>query len=253
MDLLEHQVNPFNGIVIAPDALPADPATFGARLRLSVDHWTQRGHPLIWLEIPIHRAALVAEATAQGFTFHHTTEAALTLTYRIHPNALIPTYATHYIGAGGVVINAQRELLVVSERHRRDPSRPHWKLPGGALHPGEHLAEAVAREVLEETGVQAQFQALICFRHWHGYRWGKSDIYFVCRLTPISEEIVIQLDEIEQARWMPTDQYLADEHVSIFNKKIVRAALETPGIPTTWVEGYADPSRYEFFLPGQPS
>jgi len=59
------------------------------------------------------------------------------LTKRLEEDALIPEYATHYIGAGGVVLNENRELLVVSELHRRSES-PYYKLPGGALHPGEH-------------------------------------------------------------------------------------------------------------------
>ncbi len=147
------------------------------------------------------------------------------------------------------MLNDRRELLVVNEVHRRDKSHPYWKLPGGALHPGEHLADAVVREVWEETGVRAKFEALVCFRHWHGYRWNKSDIYFICRLSPISEVIIIQQDEIEESRWMPVDEYLASDYVGVFNKRIVQAALASPGISSGWVDGYADPSRYEFFLP----
>ena len=173
----------------------------------------------------------------------------MTLTYRLEPDALIPTYATHYIGAGGVVINDRQELLVVSERHRRDRSQPYYKLPGGALHPGEHLAEAVVREVYEETGIHARFEALVCFRHWHGYRWNKSDIYFICRLSPLSHEIVIQQSEIEESRWMPVQDYLDSEFVSAFNQQVVRAAIESTGVSPTWIDGYADASRYEFFMP----
>ena len=36
-------------------------------------------------------------------------------------------------------------------------------------------------------------------RHWHGYRYGKSDIYFVCRLSALSEEVTMQAEEIEEA------------------------------------------------------
>ena len=64
-------------------------------------------------------------------------------------DALIPGYATHFIGAGGVVINEKEEILVVSEKCRRNRNNPAYKLPGGALHAGEHIAEAVTREVLE--------------------------------------------------------------------------------------------------------
>ena len=249
MDLLQHEVNSFNGVAVATDALPADPAEFGARLSDSLAIWTQRGHKLVWLDLPIALAALVPVATQAGFVFHHADKDRLTLLYRVQQEALVPAYATHFIGAGGVVLNDRRELLVVNEVHRRDKSRPYWKLPGGALHPGEHLADAVVREVWEETGVRAKFEALVCFRHWHGYRWNKSDIYFICRLSPISEVIIIQQDEIEESRWMPVDEYLASDYVGVFNKRIVQAALASPGISSGWVDGYADPSRYEFFLP----
>ncbi|HXF64564.1 MAG TPA: NUDIX domain-containing protein [Caldilineaceae bacterium] len=249
---LEHTVNQFRGVVIASDQLPADPGEFAARLAHSLQAWSGADLRLVWLEIPIEKARLIPVATEAGFAFHHTDDHSLTLTYRLHPDALIPTYATHFIGAGGVVINARQELLVVSERHRRDLSRPYYKLPGGALHPGEHLVDAVVREVYEETGVRAKFEALVCFRHWHGYRFGRSDIYFICRLSPLSEEIAIQQDEIDESLWMPVQSYLESEYVSAFNKRIVRAAIESEGISPCWIEGYADPSRYEFFMPGAP-
>ena len=86
------------------------------------------------------------------------------------------------------------------------------------------------REVLEETGVQTKFEALVCFRHWHGYRYGKSDIYFVCRLSPLSEEVTMQAEELEECLWMPVADYFGSELVSVFNKRIVRAALASPGV-----------------------
>jgi 8-oxo-dGTP pyrophosphatase MutT (NUDIX family) len=250
MVLLDHEVNPFGGVVVATAALPGSDDEFSARLAASLAAWTQAGHRLVWLELPIARAALIPLATAQGFRFHHSSEESLTLIYRLQPEAFVPTDATHYIGAGGVVLNERQDLLVVNERHRRDLTRPYWKLPGGALHPGEHLVDAVIREVYEETGVRARFEKLVCFRHWHGYRFGKSDIYFICRLAPLSEQIDIQLDEIEAAQWMPVQEYLASEYVSSFNKRIVHAALASPGVTPCAIEGYADPSRYEFFMPG---
>jgi 8-oxo-dGTP pyrophosphatase MutT (NUDIX family) len=147
-----------------------------------------------------------------------------------------------------VILNERQELLVVCERHRRT-SQPYYKLPGGALQPGEHLVEAVLREVLEETGVHATFDALVCFRHWHGYRYGKSDIYFVCRLSALSEEVTMQAEEIEECFWMPVSDYFESDLVSVFNKRIVRAALSSPGVKPEWIDGYADPARYEFFMP----
>lgn len=249
MQTLAHTINNFRGVAIDPEQLPTDPQEFEQRLAYSLAEWQAADLKLVWLDVPVEKARLIPVATEAGFTFHHSHERTLMMTYRLQPEALIPGYATHCIGAGGVVLNDERKLLVVNERHRRDKSRPYYKLPGGALHPGEHLADAVIREVFEETGVRAKFESLVCFRHWHGYRFGSSDIYFICRLSPVTEEITIQQDEIEDSHWMPVDEYLSSEYVGDFNKRIVRAALLTPGIRTAWIDGYSDPSRYEFFMP----
>ena len=137
---------------------------------------------------------------------------------------------------------------MVCERHRNPGQPPFYKLPGGALHPGEHVEDAVIREVLEETGVRTKFDALVCFRHWHGYRYGKSDIYFVCRLHPLSEDITMQEEEIEDCRWLPVDDFLGSEEISVFNKSIVTAALDSEGVTPTVIPGFDDGTR-EFFMP----
>ena len=248
MTLLEATVNQFRGVVVAPESLPADPAGFHSRLAQSLESWTTQGLLLVWLQVPLERAELIPVAVRAGFTFHHSTESYLMLTRRLEENAFIPPYATHYVGAGGVVLRRNRDLLVVCERHRNPGQPPFYKLPGGALQPGEHLAHAVMREVLEETGIKTEFEGLVCFRHWHGYRYGKSDIYFVCRLRPLSDEITMQEDEIEECIWMPVDDFLASPDISVFNKSIVRAALESPGIAPTNIPGFDDQTR-EFFMP----
>ena len=242
------ETNAFGGILPDPGQLRFEPRAFADQLRASLDIW--RGeYRVVWLEIPQRQAALVPVAVELGFDFHHCGDAYLMLTHRLDPEAFVPGFATHYIGAGGVVLNDRGELLVVSERYHRRAGPPRYKMPGGALHPAEHLSEAVVREVLEETGVRTRFEALICFRHWHGYRHGKSDIYFICRLRPLSAEISIQEEEITEARWMPVGDYLADENASDFNKEIVRAATSSSGLKRVEIEGYGDADRYEIFMP----
>ena len=102
---------------------------------------------------------------------------------------------------------------------------------------------------MEETGVQTRFDALVCFRHWHKYRYGKSDIYFVCRLKPLSHEISIQAEEIAECLWTPVNDFLESEDISIFNKSIVRAALDSPGLDSGWIDGFIDREQGEFFMP----
>ena len=248
MTILPHVVNRFNGIEISSDELPADAALFAQSLSTSLEKWIQDERFLVWLHLPIEKAALIPISTAAGFIFHHTQPNYVQLVCPLQADALIPEYATHYIGAGGVVINDRQELLVVSERHRGS-SRASYKLPGGALHPGEHLADAAVREVYEETGVETKFEAVICWRHWHGYRYGKSDIYFICRLSPLTEAIDLDEWEIEECLWMPVQEYLQHEQVGDFNRAIVEATIKTTGLKNSWMDGYDDPTKREFFWP----
>lgn len=250
MSTLEGSPNPFGGFVVNPGALPLDAGRFRRRLADAMDDWEDVGYKVAWLEVPLVNSALVPVAAEAGFRYHHADEDYVMMTLQIEEGAYIPPHATHYIGAGGVVLSEDRQLLVVSERHQIRPRSGHsYKLPGGALVQGEHLAEGVVREVLEETGVRTRFEAMVCLRHWHGYRYGKSDIYFVCRLSPLSKEITMQEEELEAALWMPVDEYLSSDTVHLFNKTIVSAALNSEGVSPGFIEGYGDRRQFEFFLP----
>lgn len=240
--------DPFGGVIIEADALPHHPDVFDRDLRESVAAWRRDRIKVVWLDLPKSRAGLVPVAVAAGFEYHHAETHRVHLTLRLMPGSYIPPYATHYIGAGGVVIKDGGELLVVTERYRRRRGR-HYKLPGGALRPGEHIEACVRREVLEETGIQTEFRSLVCFRHWHGYRYGKSDIYFVCRLEPLTFDIHPDPTEIDECLWMPVEEYLRHPDVHQFNRRIVNAALQRPGLRTADIEGYGTPETHEFYMP----
>lgn len=51
---------------------------------------------------------------------------------------------------GGIVVHEERLLLV---RRGRGAGLGLWSIPGGRVEPGERMADAVEREVLEETGL----------------------------------------------------------------------------------------------------
>ena len=55
------------------------------------------------------------------------------------------------VGVGAVILDRDRVLLV---KRGQAPSLGKWSIPGGLVHLGESIADAVRREVLEECGVR---------------------------------------------------------------------------------------------------
>jgi ADP-ribose pyrophosphatase YjhB (NUDIX family) len=52
---------------------------------------------------------------------------------------------------GAVVTDAEGRLLMIKRGH--EPAAGLWSIPGGRIEPGETDAEALVREMLEETGL----------------------------------------------------------------------------------------------------
>jgi 8-oxo-dGTP diphosphatase len=60
---------------------------------------------------------------------------------------------------GAIVRDEAGRLLMI--RRGQEPARGAWSLPGGRIEPGETDAQAVAREVAEETGLVVRVGELI--------------------------------------------------------------------------------------------
>src|ERR1700730_9309345 len=61
--------------------------------------------------------------------------------------------ARPFLAVSAAIVRAGRILLV---RRARAPGRDLFSLPGGVVEAGETLAQAVIREVLEETGLTVE-------------------------------------------------------------------------------------------------
>jgi 8-oxo-dGTP diphosphatase len=57
------------------------------------------------------------------------------------------------VGVGAIIFRRNRILMA---QRGKEPLKGWWSLPGGALELGESLADAVCREVLEETGLEVE-------------------------------------------------------------------------------------------------
>jgi len=57
------------------------------------------------------------------------------------------------VGVGALIFDGSRILMA---QRGKEPLKGWWSLPGGALETGELLADAVRREVSEETGLEIE-------------------------------------------------------------------------------------------------
>jgi 8-oxo-dGTP diphosphatase len=60
---------------------------------------------------------------------------------------------------GAIVTDRQGRLLMIKRGH--EPGAGLWSIPGGRIEPGETDAEALVREMLEETGLVVEVGSLI--------------------------------------------------------------------------------------------
>jgi ADP-ribose pyrophosphatase YjhB (NUDIX family) len=58
--------------------------------------------------------------------------------------------------ASAIVVDGRGRILL----HRRTDNE-YWSIPGGAMEPGESIAETVVREVREETGIDVRVEKLL--------------------------------------------------------------------------------------------
>ena len=103
----------------------------------------------------------------------------------------------------GAIAVVDGRLLLVRRGH--GPAAGTWSIPGGRVEPGETLAEAVVREVAEETGLEAMCDDLVGWveRIGDDYHFVILD-FFVTVLDGPEKEPQAGGDAAEAA-WVPLD------------------------------------------------
>jgi 8-oxo-dGTP pyrophosphatase MutT (NUDIX family) len=104
---------------------------------------------------------------------------------------------------GGVVVR-DGDVLVIAPAGRPEVTT----LPKGRGQPGESDEQTAAREVREETGVQARIvERLGTVEYWYrrsGLRVFKTVGYYLCDY--VSGDTADHDDEVDEARWIPLEQ-----------------------------------------------
>ncbi|KAL5987460.1 hypothetical protein ACLOJK_035208 [Asimina triloba] len=230
-------VDDYYGGVIVDMSAHMDAKSFVSSLRASIAQWKQQGKRGVWIKLPIELVHLVQPAVQEGFWYHHAELNYLMLVYWIPdtPHTL-PVNASHRVGVGAIVMNDKGEMLVVQEKTGRLKGTGIWKIPTGVVDEGENIFVGAIREVKEETGIDAEFLEVLAFRQSHKSFFGKSDLFFVCMLRPLSFDIQKQESEIEAAQWMPVNEYAAQP---VVQKHELLRYIADIGLAKASEKGYA--------------
>jgi 8-oxo-dGTP pyrophosphatase MutT (NUDIX family) len=117
---------------------------------------------------------------------------------------IVKGFEPREFSAGGVVVREDEVIVIVPTRRAADGSVV-LALPKGHVDPGETPLEAAAREVREETGVEAEpVSELGEARYWYrrgGRTIAKSVRFYLFRY--LRGDTADHDHEVEHARWLP--------------------------------------------------
>ncbi|XP_030567894.1 nudix hydrolase 8 isoform X2 [Drosophila novamexicana] len=226
-DVFRGVTDRFLGVTVdCKDLKIANKSQFCEKLHKSLDFWRANKNRAIWFRVYKEQAEWVPILAGAGFDFHHARTGVVTM-YRwlpTHEQSNLPSYAHTLLGVGGLVINDQNEVLVVSDKYAI--AKNMWKLPGGYVEPRENLVDSAVREVVEETGIRTTFRSMVCLRHSHGGNFDCSDIYVVIGLKPLNLDLKRCEREIARVCWMPMDEYMRNPQVLEASRLFVRTYLD---------------------------
>ena len=105
---------------------------------------------------------------------------------------------------GAIVLDGDDLLLI---RRGHGPAAGEWSIPGGRVEAGETLAEAVVREVAEETGLEGVCEDLIGWVE----RIGETTHHVILdfRVVLLERADPVAGDDAAEAQWVPLHEVAA--------------------------------------------
>ena len=113
---------------------------------------------------------------------------------------------TPVCAVGAFVFDGDRVLVI---QRAKPPGAGLWSVPGGKLEAGETLAQAVAREVREETGLVVEVGPLAAVVERMG-----ADYHFIILdyLARVTGGTLAAASDVSAARWVTDDELASLPH-----------------------------------------
>ncbi|WP_030061760.1 NUDIX hydrolase [Streptomyces novaecaesareae] len=107
--------------------------------------------------------------------------------------------------AGAVLALTPDRRVILARQYRPGPDHVLYELPGGFIEPGEEAVDAIARELLEETGYQGEVHA--AGRYWHdAYSDARRYAFFATDCVKIAEPQPERTEFIDVVT-LPVDEF----------------------------------------------
>lgn len=116
--------------------------------------------------------------------------------------------------------------ILACQRRKNDAFGLKWEFPGGKLKPDETPPQALARELREELGVDAQIGPEI-YRTRHRYAELAREIELIF-FQALADESQIQNQAFEQMRWVRPDELSALDFLPADQEFIAKLANPRP-------------------------
>lgn len=148
-------------------------------------------------------------------------------------------YPVHVIGAAAAVLIKGGDILLAKRRY--PPGVGKWSIPGGVIEVGEEISRAARRELLEETGIEAEPLGILWVLNNIVYDRDNRVLYHYVIIDILFDPNTIRGElrpggDVDDVKWFKLSEINHLPEVSRTVKALVRR-IEKYGLTTIPLEG----------------